>query len=187
MVWGRLRQVGYFKKMTGKHLYLSPVGNDDVETYLKWMNDAAVAVPFGQYPRTVSSKNDLKWLYEPDSDMQRYAIVLLEGDLLIGSISLHNIDHLNRNAFIGIFIGEKEQRGNGYGTEALRLLLNYGFKTMNLHNIMLTVHADNDAGIACYKKAGFQEVGRLPEWIFADGKYIDKLYMGITEHEFSGI
>ncbi len=57
---------------------------------------------------------------------------------------------------------------------------------MNLHNIMLTVHADNGAGITCYKKVGFREAGRLREWIFKDGKYIDKIYMGILEHEFEG-
>lgn len=174
----------YYKKFMGSRIYLSPVDSEEVESYLKWMNDEAVAVPFGVYSKVVSSRKDLKWIYEPNSDMQRYAIVLLDSDRLIGSISLHNIDHLHRNAFIGIFIGDEEQRGKGLGTEAIRLILKYGFKTLNLHNIMLTVHADNLAGIACYKKAGFKEVGRLPEWTFKDGKYVDKLYMSILEHEF---
>lgn len=177
-------QMKYYKKIIGKRIYLSPFDSGEVESYLKWMNDEAVAVPFGLYPQVVSSKNNMNWFFEPDNDTHRYAIVLLDGDTLIGSVSLHNIDHVNRNAFIGIFIGEKEHRGNGYGAEAVRLILKYGFKTMNLHNIMLTVHADNYAGIACYKSVGFREVGRLPEWIFKDGKYIDKIYMGILEHEF---
>ena len=55
---------------------------------------------------------------------------------------------------------------------------------MNLHNIMLSVDADNKAGITCYKKVGFQESGRRREWIFKDGKYIDKIYMDILEREF---
>lgn len=99
---------------------------------------------------------------------------------------MHNNDHLNRNAFIGIFIGEEEHRNKGYGAEAIRLILHYGFKTMNLHNIMLTAHADNGSGIACYKSVGFREVGRLPEWVFKDGKYMDKLYMNIMENAFEG-
>ena len=86
---------------------------------------------------------------------------------------------------VGIFIGGEEQRSKGYGAEAIRLVLNYGFKTMNLHSINLTVHADNFAGISCYKKVGFLEVGRLPEVLFIDGKYVDKIYMSILEHEFS--
>ena len=179
----------YFQKIVGERLYLSPVNvnDDDTENYIKWMNDKLVAENFGQYNRVVSSKNDIKWLYEPGSDMQRYVIVLFDGDVLIGSISIHNIDHLNRNAFLGIFIGEEKYRGKGYGAEAVQLILKYGFKSLNLHNITLTVHADNYAGIACYKKVGFHEVGRLPEWVFKDGKYIDKIYMSILVHEFGVI
>ncbi len=175
----------YYKKIIGSRIYLSPTNTDEVDSYLKWMNDEAVAVDFGQYPLVVSSKSDMKWLYEPSKDMHRYAIVLIDGDVLIGSISLHNIDHLNRNAFIGIFIGEEEYRGKGYGAEAIQLILNYGFKTMNLHSINLTVHANNCAGISCYKKVGFREVGRLPEVFFIDGKYVDKIYMGILENDFN--
>ena len=179
----------YYHKIIGQRLYISPVSaNDaDAESYIKWMNDKAVAMDFNQYNRVVASKSDLKWLYEPPGDMQRYAMVLLDGDVLIGSISIHNIDHLNRNAFIGIFIGEQEHRRKGYGAEAIRLLLEYGFATLNLHNIMLTVHADNAAAIACYQKVGFREVGRLPEWVFKGGKYVDKLYMGILAREFEVI
>ena len=177
----------YYKKIVGKRLYLSPINPEEVDTYLKWMNeDQTLAVNFGQYPLMVSSKNDLNWLYEPPKNMHRYAIVLLENDALIGSISLHNIDHLNRNAYIGIFIGGEENRNNGYGAEAIRLILDYGFNTMNLHSINLTVHVDNYAGILCYKKVGFREVGRLPEVLFIDGKYVDKIYMSILESEFKG-
>jgi len=180
--------MSYFRKIVGIKIYLSPINDneDDVAKYLRWMNED-VAKEFGQYNRVVSSKNDLNWLYEPPSDMQRYAIVLSDNDKLIGSISIHNIDHLNRNAFIGIFIGEKEYKGKGYGTEAVRLILEYGFKTLNLHNIMLTVHSDNQAAINCYIKAGFREEGRLREWVYKDGQYIDKLYMGILAHEFKRI
>ncbi|MDR1688450.1 MAG: GNAT family N-acetyltransferase [Clostridiales bacterium] len=176
----------YFPKIAGERFYLSPVSanDEDAEKYIGWMNDKTVAAMFAQYNRVVASADDLEWLYKPPGDMQRYAVVLREGDVLIGSISIHNIDHLNRNAFIGIFIGEEEYRGKGYGTEAVRLILNYGFKTLNLHHIMLTVHADNYGGIACYKKAGFREVGRLSEWVFKDGVYVDKLYMGILAREF---
>ena len=59
-----------------------------------------------------------------------------------------------------------------------------GFKTLNLHNIMLSVHADNFAAISCYKKAGFREAGRRREWVFKNGKYLDKIYMDILAREF---
>jgi RimJ/RimL family protein N-acetyltransferase len=116
----------YFRKIVGERLYLSPINADDADTYIKWLNEI-VARSFGQHHLVVSSKDDLKWLFEPPSDVQRYAMVLINDDVMIGSISIHNIDHLNRNAFLGIFIGEEKHRNKGYGAEAIRLILDYGF------------------------------------------------------------
>ena len=100
--------MSYYKKMMGKNIYLAPIAPRETDSFIKWMNDRAVAEPFGEYGNTISSKDDLKWIYEPPAHMQRYAIVLTEDDELIGSISIHNIDHLNRNAFLGIFIGDEK-------------------------------------------------------------------------------
>jgi len=177
----------YYRKLTGERLYLSPFDADDTEIYTQWaqwMNDRAVADNYGGHHNLVSLAGAKKTLEELKGC--RFAIVLLDGDVLIGHISLHDIDHLNRHAFIGIFIGEEEHRGKGYGAEAIRLVLEYGFKTMNLHSILLSVIADNAAAIACYKKAGFREAGRRREYKFKDGKYIDVIYMDLLEHEFEG-
>ncbi len=177
----------YFRKIVGERLYLSPFDADDVEIYTKWaqwMNDRTVADYYGGYHKLVSLASAKTTLDELRG--YRFAMVLLDGDLLIGHISLHDIDHINRNAFLGIFIGEEEHRNKGYGAEAIRLVLGYAFKTLNLHNIMLSVHADNDAAINCYKKVGFQEAARRREGIFKDGKYIDKMYMDILAREFEG-
>jgi len=177
----------YFRKLVGERLYLSPFNIDDETIYTKWaewMNDRTVADFFGGHHNLVSVASAKKTIEELKG--YRFAMVLLDSDLLIGHISIHDVDHLNRNAFIGIYIGEAQHRSKGYGAEAIRLVLDYGFKTLNLHNIMLSVLADNDAGIACYKKVGFRECGRRCEWVFKDGKYIDKIYMEILEHEFKG-
>jgi len=177
----------FFKKLVGERLYLSPFDADDVEIYTKWakwMNDRTVADNYNGFDNLVSPNSAKKKLEELTG--YRFAIVLLDGDVLIGHISIHDNDHLNRNAFIGIFIGDEEHRNKGYGTEAIRLALDYGFNTLNLHNIMLSVHADNYAAINCYKKVGFRECGRWRDWIFKDGKYIDKIYMEILDREFEG-
>jgi len=81
-------------------------------------------------------------------------------------------------------IGEVEHHGKGYGTEAVRLVLDFGFNTLNLNNITLSVHEDNNAGIACYKKLGFKEYGRRRECFFKNGKNIDVIYMDILAREF---
>ena len=173
----------YFKKITGERIYLSPMNKDDVEIYTKWMNDAEVSVNLGQYTKMITLNSEQKNLESMTSDGQNFAIILND-DTLIGNISLFEIDNISRKATVGLFIGEKENRGKGYGTEALRLILNYGFKMLNLHNIMLLVHSDNEQGIACYKKAGFREFGRQREAKFKNGHYFDVVYMDILHTEF---
>ncbi|MCL2884711.1 MAG: GNAT family N-acetyltransferase [Oscillospiraceae bacterium] len=177
----------YFRKIVGERLYLSPFDADDTESYTNWaawMNNRTVADNFGGYHNLVSLSSAKKALEELKG--YRFAIVLLDDDTLIGHISLHDIDHVNRNAFLGIFIGEEAHRNKGYGAEAIRLVLDYGFRTLNFNNVMLSVHADNASGIACYKKVGFREAGRRREGIFKDGKYVDKLFMDILAREFEG-
>jgi len=179
--------MGYFRKIVGERLYLSPFDADDselIEKWARWMNDRDVADNYGGHHNLVSPASAKKTLEELKGC--RFAMVLLEGDVLIGHISLHDIDHLNRHGFIGIFIGEEEHRGRGYGAEAIRLVLDFGFKTMNLHSILLSVIADNAAAIACYKKVGFRESGRRREYKFKGGKYFDVIYMDILEREFEG-
>ena len=173
----------YFKKITGERIYLSPMNKDDAEIYTKWLNDAEVSVNLGQYAKMITLNNEQKHLENMTSDGQNFAIVLND-DTLIGNISLFEIDSTSRKATVGLFIGEKENRGKGYGTEALRLILNYGFKTLNLHNIMLQVDSTNEQGIACYKKVGFREFGRRREAQYRNGCYIDGVYMDILDSEF---
>jgi len=82
------------------------------------------------------------------------------------------------------FIGEEADRGRGYGAEAIRLILDYGFNTLNLHNIQLHLNGDNAQALACYKKVGFKEFGRRRESKFHSGRYVDQIYMDILDSEF---
>lgn len=105
-------------------------------------------------------EKEKEFLEKHIADEATFNIVTLNEDKLIGSISLENIDHTNRRATLGIFIGDREEREKGYGTEAIRLILDYGFNYLNLNNINLDVMEFNDRAIACYKKCGFKEIGR---------------------------
>jgi len=111
---------------------------------------------------------------------QNYAIVLNEGNEMIGNISLMEINNKNRTATVGLFIGEETRRGKGYGTQAIKLLLQYGYETLNINNFMLHVHGDNERAIACYKKVGFKEIGRRRQAVYKNGAYIDDVFMDIV-------
>jgi len=173
----------YFPKIVGERLYLSPINPDDLEQYTKWLNDPNVAEHLGVYRQMISLTTEKKAL-EQLSEGQNYAIVLKDGDVLIGNIGLTDIEHIHRRATVGLFIGESENRGKGYGGEAIRLMLGFCFGTLNLHNVMLLVHADNPQGLACYNKLGFREIGRRRESRIKDGHFFDLVYMDILSSEY---
>ncbi len=95
-----------------------------------------------------------------------------------------NIDPINQTAELGILIGEESERGKGYGQEALKLMLDYGFNTLNLYNIYLGVYSFNEQAMACYKKVGFKEAGRLRKAKFHNGKRYDDIKMDMLREEF---
>lgn len=92
---------------------------------------------------------------------------------------------LNRTATLGIFIGNKKYLSKGYGTEAIRLILDYGFNYMNLHSVKLNLLSFNERALKCYKKCGFRETGKIRENRFINGKYYDTISMDILENEFT--
>jgi RimJ/RimL family protein N-acetyltransferase len=99
-------------------------------------------------------------------------------------VNLHTVDHARRTATYAISIGEPECWGKGYGTEATRLMLDYGFTALGLHNIMLTVLRHNEAGIRAYTRAGFREIGRRREAYPFAGQVYDIVMMDCLATEF---
>ncbi len=174
----------YFKRVVGENVYLSPVNPDDVEIYTKWMHDPEIAQFMHFRTQLVSLPSERRMLEQFTDGGYVFAIVRKDDDTLIGNVGLANFDNIARRATLGIFIGESDNHSRGYGAEAIRLILEYGFNTLNLHNIELTTHEDNARAYACYKKAGFREYGRRRDGTFKHGRYMDYICMDILEHEF---
>ena len=175
----------YFKKLLGDNIYLSPRHIEDVEKYTEWLNDFQVTDYTGRSANVLTLEGEKKYLEQHINDEASFAIIRIEDDQIIGSISLEQISHVHRGATLGIFIGDKSGRNKGYGTEAVKLILDYGFNYLNLHSIRLSVFGNNERAIACYKKCGFKEVGRFREKKYVNGKYIDIVLMDILEQEFT--
>ena len=175
----------YFKKIKGERVYLSPMCIDDALKYTKWMNDFEVTDKINSSCNVISLESEKAWL-EKNSGIGNYqfSIVKQENDELIGNCSLHDLNFINQIATVGIFIGDKENWGKGYGSEALELLLSYGFNHLNLNNIMLTVYSFNTRAIACYKKVGFKEIGKRREAYFKNNERYDEIFMDILRSEF---
>lgn len=171
----------YFKKLEGERIYLSPVSSMDAEIYTKWMNDEAICKNTNAVARIMTLSHEQEFLQQAPDIL---AIIKKENDELLGNISFDKVDYHNRNAEIGLFIGEKENRHQGYGSEALHLMLRYGFQELNFHTITLVVLSFNHSAIECYEKVGFQIVGRIKEVMYTNGQYYDRVVMQIMEKEW---
>lgn len=167
----------YFKKLIGEHVYISPMNVEDAEIYTKWLNDPEIV----QY---LSVRNSLISIYGERDYIENFSkrefslcIVKCENDELIGNIGLDEVDYKNGTAELGIFIGEKENLGKGYGSEAIKLLTDYAFNELRLHTIYLRTYDINERAVKAYEKCGFKEFGRRHESVFIHGKYHDVIYM----------
>ncbi len=176
----------YFKKLVGDRIYLSPRNSEDVEKFTEWLNDFETTDYTGRSAILTTLEGERKYLEENSNPEATFVMVTLKDDKMIGSVSLEHIDWINRTATLGIFIGDKEFRSKGYGTEAIRLILEYGFKYMNLYNIKLDLMEFNERALKCYKKCGFKEYGRRRKCKFINGKYYDSISMDILADEFTG-
>ncbi len=166
---------------TGTRVYLRPFDTNDVATLQRWMNDVSVTQYLGRgFP--VTAREETEWVERHGKDTKNVvlAIMATDGDQLIGSVRLHNINYIDRTAETGTLIGEKDYWGKGYGTEAKMLLLDFAFHTLGLHSVLSRVLAFNGRSLAYARKCGYEEVGTLPSWVFRNGERHDLLFLVVT-------
>jgi ribosomal-protein-alanine N-acetyltransferase len=175
--------------LTGERCYLRPLREADLAgNWLHWFNDPEVTRHMlrGTFPATIESNaafyNDVVVGSENNLVL---AIVANDDDVHVGNVGLHRIDWQNRYAEFGIVIGERDFHGQGIGTEATRLICGHGFDRLNLHRIWLGVFAEHAAAIRMYERVGFKVEGTRREEILRDGRYQDKVVMGLLAEEFA--
>jgi len=176
--------------LTGTLVRLRPLEMSDLDRCLAWINDAEVThflearYPFSRAAEEEWLAGAVKRTRPPDIVL---AIETLAEGRHIGTLSLGSVHGEDRKATFGILIGEKEFWSRGYGTDATLTLLRFAFDEVNLRRVVLHVHADNDRAIACYRKCGFVEEGRLRQDRYRHGVYIDTLVMGVLADEFRAL
>jgi RimJ/RimL family protein N-acetyltransferase len=173
----------YFKKMIGNKCYLSPIDTNDVEKYVGWFNDLQIAENLTFYSKVINVENEKPFL-EKLSKEHNYSIIDKNTDELIGTCGFVELDNLNQTAEIAILIGDKNYWNKGYGSEALSLLLDYGFKSLNIHNIMLSVYSFNKRAIKLYEKVGFKIIGKRRDALKRGQETYDIIFMDILDKEF---
>ncbi|MBN8567507.1 MAG: GNAT family N-acetyltransferase, partial [Flavobacteriales bacterium] len=104
----------------------------------------------------------------------RLAICKNDSFQAIGLIDLFDFDPKNKRAGIGILIQKEENRQNGFGRQALELLIHYAFERLEVHQLYANISTTNEASIALFTTFGFECVGIKKEWNFQNGSYSDE-------------
>jgi diamine N-acetyltransferase len=172
--------------LTSERLMYGPLTFDHLQQASKWANDWAVSSTRGMMLRPYAAETVAAWheRTRTSSDTVHFIIYERDGYRAVGETGFTSIDWFHRSAEYGIVIGETDCWGKGYGTEATRTMIAYGFTHLNLHSIWLRVSSANPAGITAYTRAGFREAGRLREAQLIDGQRHDVRYMECLASEF---
>jgi diamine N-acetyltransferase len=171
----------------GELVTLGPLRREHIPLYLRWLNDFGTTRTLGAPLRPMTLEQETAWYEQAAVDDDRTGFTIYERATgrPVGNCGLHEVDLANRRTVVGIMIGEPDARGRGYGTEAMRLLLDYAFTVLGLHSVMLTVFEYNGAGRRCYEKVGFREMGRRRESRWYNGGFWDEIHMDILTSEFT--
>ena len=156
------------KIIKGKKIFLRPLREDDCnKKYLKWLNDLDV----NQFLETRWNKQNIKSIKKFVSEINRsndsyiFGIINKETKEHIGNIKIGDINFFHKSAEIGYFIGEKENWGKGFSTEAIKLISNYCFKKLKLKYVKAIVYENNIGSIKALKKNGYS----------IDGNFLNKI------------
>jgi len=173
--------------ITGDKVALGPLRRDLLPLYERWINDFSTLLTLGLPPTAMTMEQETAWYDRAATSEQGMTFTIYERATgrPIGTTGLHDIDYRHRKAAFGIMIGEADCRGKGYGTETTRLILDYAFTALGLHNVMLTVFEYNLAGRRAYEKAGFREFGRRRQCRRMGGRLWDEVYMDCLATEFT--
>jgi RimJ/RimL family protein N-acetyltransferase len=171
--------------LQGEKVGLALMRREDVSTLARWNQDLEFTANLGT-PGEAHTLEMRQEAFERNARMRpdsvEFAVIRLEGGDLIGFGGLFDITRaLTATLFVGI--GERELRGRGYGTEATRLICEYGFFLRSLHNIKVEVNGYNRRAIRLYERLGFRMAGRIRGAIMLNGSRYDQIVMDLLRSE----
>ncbi|MBN2152312.1 MAG: GNAT family N-acetyltransferase [Candidatus Lokiarchaeota archaeon] len=179
--------------LVGTCVDLVPVERAHLPLIVKWLNDPEVT-HFLNWFLPLNLDGEEKWFTGLAGNQKELVFTIalkveriLEGrrigSLPIGQCAIR-LDWKNRVGNLGMVIGEKEHWGKGFGTEAMRLLVDYGFGTLGMNRMELETFDFNERAIKAFSKVGFKEEGRRRQAHYIDGRFNDVVFMGLIQGEW---
>lgn len=163
----------------GEKVRLRILEREDLKKTVKWFNDFEIVQPLERSP-FLTIEQEEEW-YSNIIKNENILVLAMETDKgeHIGNIALNLIDYKNGHAVLSMAIGEKDFWGKGYGTNAVKTLVNYAFEELGLHKIYTHIIGSNERSLKLFEKCGFEREGVLRDWYFSKGKYHNRIIMSI--------
>ncbi len=174
--------------LEGERIGLRTIKKSDLEYLEVLFSDRETAALIGEiYPMTEKNLQDFYDKCQDEKDRIWFVIVDKKSGKIIGETGFLRIFMPWRRADFSLIIWDKDFHGEGYGEETARLMLDYGFNTLNLHRLAVGVVGINRAALKFWKKIGFVEEGREIEGFFLEGAYSDFVMLSLLESNYREI
>ncbi|MFI0431345.1 GNAT family N-acetyltransferase [Mariniflexile sp. HMF6888] len=160
--------------LKGEHIYLRALEPEDLEFIHTIENDESVweisntITPYSKFLIKQYLKQSHKDIFEAK---QLRLVISSYDNVALGMIDLFDFDFKNSRAGVGILVKELNDRAKGFGSEALKLLINYSFTHLGLHQLYCNVSEENNISIKLFTKQGFKKIGLKKDWILVNGSY----------------
>ena len=174
--------------LKGQNIFLRALEPEDLEFVYAIENDEAIwevsntQTPYSKFLIRQYLENAHQDIYE--AKQLRLAICKNQTSEAIGLIDLFDFDPKNSRAGVGIIIQNDEHRNNGYGKEALELVIKFSFTQLQLHQLFANIQTENDASIKLFSTFGFQKIGVKRDWTFSKGKFLDEAIFQLINTKF---
>jgi RimJ/RimL family protein N-acetyltransferase len=171
-------------------VYLRPAERAEIPLFVRWFSEARTSRTLA-FISPLSLPLEERWfeqmLEHQGQDRWHFVICAQADDRPVGSIDLHEVDMRNGSAGLGIAIGDPDDTGRGYGSDALRAILTFGFDELRLERIWLDVYDFNERARRVYERVGFVHEGTLRHALFSAGSHRDIHRMAILREEWSAL
>lgn len=172
---------------TGERIRLAAFRPEDLDLMFTWQESytylANVDTEFTM-PKTLKQLQDAEEQGSSGNTFVQFCLRTLQDDQLIGFVALHSIEWNNQMGSLAVGIGDPAYRGQGYGAEAIELLLQFAFLELNMNRVGLDVIAYNKSAMRAYEKVGFQREGAMRSAVLRFGRAYDRIIMGILRDEW---
>jgi len=174
--------------VVGQKVALGPLRRDLAASYARWENQIEVRRGL-DYSGIATPESQEKWVEEcnragaeREPKTVEFTVYDRTDSAPVGTAGLFGIEHTHGLAKFGIGIGER--RGQGLGTEATRLVLDFAFHVLHLNNVLLEVLEWNAAGLVAYERAGFRRIGVRRGAVMSRGQRTDLILMDAVREDF---